>query len=193
MGPVRHQSNAGCGNCNARVRSDVRAVVDAYRAPGCNFLTPELDPSNPRPLDAATIIDISHESLIRQWRKLSEWLELEARSVRQWRRLRDRFEDGQPMQGTELANMVAWRKEEKPNLAWARRYGGDFPAIIRFIETSERMRRRFAPAVMPLFALMALVIGFIIYGGAMARRIAAILLLEPALDALGDALARNTH
>jgi conflict system STAND superfamily ATPase len=162
--PTRLRDLAAIGAADAAA---VRAVVDAYRAPGCNFLTPELDPANPRPLDAATVVDISHESLIRQWRKLSGWLELEARSVRQWRRLRDRFEDGQPMQGTELANMVAWRKEQKPNLAWARRYGGDFPAIIRFIETSERMRRRFAPAVMPLFALMALVIGFIIYGGAM--------------------------
>ena len=143
----------------------VRAVADAYRAPGCNFLTPELDPGNRKPLDAATVVDISHESLIRQWRKLSEWLELEARSVRQWRRLRDRFEDGQPMQGTELANMAAWRKEEKPNVAWARRYGGDFPAIIRFIETSERMNRRFAPAAMPLFAFMALIIGLLFYAG----------------------------
>jgi hypothetical protein len=143
----------------------VRAVADAYRAPGCNFLTPELDPGDRKPLDAATVVDISHESLIRQWRKLSEWLEMEARSVRQWRRLRDRFEDGQPMQGTELANMAAWRKEEKPNVAWARRYGGDFPAIIRFIETSERVRRRFAPAVMPLFAFLALVVGLIFYAG----------------------------
>ncbi len=143
----------------------VRAVADAYRAPGCNFLTPELDPGNPKPLDAATVVDISHESLIRQWRKLSEWLEMEARSVRQWRRLRDRFEDGQPMQGTELANMAAWRQEEKPNFAWARRYGGDFPAIIRFIETSERIRRKFAPAVMPLFAFTALFVGLVFYAG----------------------------
>ena len=72
------------------------------------------------------------------------------------------------MQGTELANMVAWRQEEKPNTAWARRYGGDFPAIIQFIQTSEetsretsqRERRRFAPAVMPLVAFAALVIGW---------------------------------
>jgi hypothetical protein len=147
--------------------ADVRAVVDAYRAPRCNFLTPELHPSHPRPLDAAAVVDISHESLIRQWQKLSEWLEKEARSVRQWRRLRDRFEDGQPMQGTELANMVAWRQAEKPNVAWARRYGGDFPAIIRFIETSERMRRRFAPAVMALFAFTALVVGILIHGGSL--------------------------
>jgi hypothetical protein len=160
--PTRLRDLAAIG---AADEAAVRAVIDAYRAPGCNFLTPELDPGNPKPLDAATVIDISHESLIRQWRKLSEWLEKEVRSVRQWRRLRDRFDDGQPMQGAELANMVAWRQEEKPNVAWARRYGGDFPAIIRFIETSQQAGRRFAPAVMPLFAFVALIVGLIFYAG----------------------------
>jgi hypothetical protein len=158
--PTRLRDLAAIG---AAHEAAVRAVIDAYRAPGCNFLTPELDPSNPKPLDAATVVDISHESLIRQWRKLSEWLEKEARSVRQWRRLRDRFDDGQPMQGAELVSMVAWRREEKPNVAWARRYGGDFSAVTRFIEiseeTSERAGRRFAPAAMPLFAFAALFIG----------------------------------
>jgi hypothetical protein len=162
--PTRLRDLAAIG---AADEAAVRAVIDAYRAPGCNFLTPELDPSNPKPLDAATVIDISHESLIRQWRKLSEWLEKEVRSVRQWRRLRDRFDDGQPMQGAELANMVAWRQEEKPNVAWARRYGGDFPAIIRFIETSQQAGRRFAPAVMPLVAIAALVVGLFVLGGPM--------------------------
>ncbi len=128
----------------------VRAVVDAFRVPGCNFLSPEFDPKNPKPLDAATIIDISHESLIRQWKKLSEWLENEARAGRQWRRLLDRFEVGEPMHGAELANILAWRNSEKPNAAWARRYGGDFPAIMAFIEDSERQRRRFAPLVLPV-------------------------------------------
>ena len=54
----------------------MRGVVDAFRAPGVNFLVPELDPKHPKlPPDA--YIDISHESLIRQWKKLSEWLEKE--------------------------------------------------------------------------------------------------------------------
>ena len=67
----------------------VRAVVDAFRAAGCNFLAPELDPANPMPLADAAIVDISHESLIRQWKQLSEWVEAEARARRQWRRLMD--------------------------------------------------------------------------------------------------------
>ena len=40
----------------------VRAVVDAFRAPGCNFLSPELDPKNPEPIRAETFVDITHES-----------------------------------------------------------------------------------------------------------------------------------
>src|SRR5262249_3353111 len=51
-------------------RAGVGAVVDAFRAPGCNFLTPEVDPRRPA-LDDGDNIDISHESLIRQWGTLS--------------------------------------------------------------------------------------------------------------------------
>src|SRR5215204_1657811 len=38
----------------------VRAVVDAFRAPGCNFLAPELDADNPQPVEDDTFIDITH-------------------------------------------------------------------------------------------------------------------------------------
>jgi hypothetical protein len=143
----------------------VRAVVDAFRSPGCNFLSPELDPKNPQPIRAETFVDITHESLIRQWKKMSEWLAREVRAGRQWRRLKDRFEDGQPMTGTELANTLAWRDQQKPNAIWARRYGGDFEAIINFLEKSVRWRRRFAPAMLPVFGLTALVMTAVfIYG-----------------------------
>ena len=140
--------------CNADA-AIVRGVVDAFRAPGCNFLAPEFDPENPRHLTDESIIDISHESLIRQWKQLSQWVEAEARAHRQWRRLRDRLEDGQPLQGAELANMLAWREEQKPNAAWARRYSGDFLATTKFIDYSEWQRRKFAPLVMPAFSLAA--------------------------------------
>jgi hypothetical protein len=143
----------------------VRAVVDAFRSPGCNFLSPELDPKNPEPIRAETFVDITHESLIRQWKKMSEWLAREVRAGRQWRRLKDRFEDGQPMIGAELANILAWRDEQKPNAIWARRYGGDFEAMINFIEKSVKWRRRFAPLMLPVFGFTALIlIAIFIYG-----------------------------
>ena len=150
--------------CNADA-SAVRAVVDAFRAPGCNFLAPELDPANPRPLTDESIIDISHESLIRQWKQLSEWVEAEARSRRQWLRLLDRFEDGQALQRAELSNMLAWRAEQEPNATWARRYGGDFPAVMKFLDYSDWQRRRWAPVIMPLFSLAAFSICMVFTAG----------------------------
>src|SRR6185437_10973902 len=105
-----------CGGDEARVRK----VVDAFRAPGCNFLAPGFDPANPRPLTSDTIVDISHESLIRQWKQLSEWVEAEGRARRQWQRLRDRFDDKQPLQVPELTTTEAWRREHQPSatLPW---------------------------------------------------------------------------
>ena len=52
-------------------------IVEAFRAPGCNFL----QPPPPAPLTPDTLIDISHESLIRQWSTLSQWLQDEAREI----------------------------------------------------------------------------------------------------------------
>jgi len=147
--------------CNGD-ETNVRAVVDAFRAPDCNFLAPELNPANPRPLSSDNIVDISHESLIRQWKQLAEWVETEARARRQWRRLQDRYEDGQPMLGAELANMQAWRDGQRPNAAWTKRYGGDYPALMKFIETSEefndRQRRQLAPLIMLLVGITAALI-----------------------------------
>src|SRR5262249_24599472 len=50
--------------------SDLIPVVEAFRASGRNLLTP---PANVA-LTADTIIDISHESLIRQWGTLRDWV-----------------------------------------------------------------------------------------------------------------------
>jgi hypothetical protein len=145
----------------------VRTVVDAFRAPGCNILVPELDLQNPKPLDASAVVDISHESLIRQWKRLSEWLDKEARSVRQWRRLKDLFEDGRLMGSTELANVRPWLHAEKPNAAWMKRQGGDFSAIVKFVHKSERWHRRFAPLMMPVTFVAMLLVGLVVGSGMM--------------------------
>jgi hypothetical protein len=115
----------------------VRAIVDAFRANECNFLIP--DPAVP--LGPMTVIDISHESLIRQWKRLSQWVVREAVAAQQWRRLNDRLVLGEPLRGRMLDNMVAWREETGPNAAWAKRYGGDYVPAIAFLEESERAEK----------------------------------------------------
>ncbi len=150
---------SACGGDEA----GVRAVVDAFRAPGVNFLLPEFDPNNPK-LALETYIDISHESLIRQWKKLSEWLESEGRAAQQWRRLVDRFGTGEVLRGRELANLIAWRVETKPNAAWAKRYGGDYPSVIAYLDKSQRAqnRKRIA-AIASTAGAFVLLAGFGIY------------------------------
>lgn len=146
----------------------VHEVVDTFRAPGCNFLTPELDPANPKPLDDDTFIDISHESLIRQWGTLSGWLEQEAHAAQHWRRLQDRMADGDLLRARELAALMSWKKEMKPNAEWAKRYGGDFGAAMNFLDASERaeQRRRVLIRLIPIVVIGIIVsasIFFVVY------------------------------
>jgi len=55
---------------DARGRADVMSVIDAYRAEGVGFIIPPASEL----IDDETVIDITHESLIRHWRRLQDWL-----------------------------------------------------------------------------------------------------------------------
>ena len=55
---------------------EVRSVIEIFRDPSCSFLVPPV----PEPLGSETVIDVSHESLMRVWARLRTWLMDEARS-----------------------------------------------------------------------------------------------------------------
>ena len=65
------------------VPSEVHEVVEAFRAPGCSFLMPPPTVS----VNDDTVLDISHESLMRIWKRLQRWVEEEAQSAQIYRRL----------------------------------------------------------------------------------------------------------
>jgi hypothetical protein len=58
-------------------------VIDHFRTGGTTFLMP----GEGTPLDAGSMIDISHESLIRLWAQLGQWAEAEAEWARAYERL----------------------------------------------------------------------------------------------------------
>src|SRR5262249_50243278 len=116
----------------------VRAVVEAFRSPGCNFLLPESSEA----LDTEIIIDISHESLIRQWLQLRQWTREEFQSGENYRHLvttARRWNRGEASLWAmpELGTALAWRERECPNVAWAKRYGDDFELANKFLDESE--------------------------------------------------------
>jgi WD40 repeat protein len=110
---------------------DVRKVVEHFRSPECNFLT-----SPDSSLTEDSVIDITHESLIRNWKKLNKWTIEEARDRDDYLYFSKRMErGGDPLTGTDLALALKWREREH-GPEWAARYGGNFAAVIAFIERS---------------------------------------------------------
>jgi hypothetical protein len=119
-------------------RDEAAAVVETFRAHGCNFLMP------PPEVELAddTIVDISHESLIRQWSSLSAWLEREVRAGDTWRRLSASAAahargEAELLAGLDLDNMLRWWERETPTEAWARRHGGGFAEARDFLGRSK--------------------------------------------------------
>ena len=117
------------------------AVADPFRAPGRSLLMPGLD----RPMAPETVLDISHESLIRQWQELKDWVRGEAASAEQYREIERRarrWAAGRSafLDGTDLDGAFAWREREHPAAAWAARYGGDFALAMRFLDESQARR-----------------------------------------------------
>jgi len=100
----------------------VAEVVEHFRGGDRNFLAPAAGPLGPD-----TDLDISHESLIRQWVKLDGWARDEARSAETYRLLeKTAAEWSEPWTGTNLDRVLEWKRTQRPNAAWAARYGGDF-------------------------------------------------------------------
>ena len=112
-------------------------VIDAFRAPGRNLLTPPINV----PLNPQTVVDISHESLIRQWGTLREWLREEADAARIYLHVEANAElwrEGNSglMTMPYLGIARAWRERERPNASWAKRYGDDFDLAMEFLDRS---------------------------------------------------------
>lgn len=129
--------------CNIAGASEAEtvAVIDIFRREGRSFLMPPAG----TPLAADTIIDISHESLIRNWQRLKGWANEEAQSARIYRRLAEaailyhRGEEGL-LTGPFLQIALDWRKLQQPNRVWAYRYNPEFETAVRFLDASSEQR-----------------------------------------------------
>ena len=120
---------------------DVIRIIDNFRQPGRSLLMPP----SPVALDALSVIDISHESLIRGWRRLRKWAEQEAESAKIYRRLAETatlHELGTAglFREPDLTLALEWCAKEKPTQAWAGRYHPGFVRAMDFLEKSRQAR-----------------------------------------------------
>jgi tetratricopeptide (TPR) repeat protein len=92
-------------------------------------------------------IDISHESLLRQWGRVQSWLAREADAARQYRRLLDAVQAGErQLTGDGLDRALEWRRTRRTP-TWAMRYDNahapeesQLPKCLELIDKSKKLR-----------------------------------------------------
>jgi len=127
-----------CTLAEAR-EDDVIRVIDSFREPGRAFLMP---PNNVR-LNSESIIDISHESIMRVWRRLRKWVDEENQSAQLYLRLSQSaglYQTGKTglWVNPELQLALQWKDQNKPNATWALRYNPAFERAMTFLEYSRK-------------------------------------------------------
>ena len=118
----------------------VMAVIQQFQCDGRYFLVL----SSPNPNDDP-LVDISHESLIRQWETLEKWVDEEAESKERLNELAEaanRYFVENPTIGLfrdpQLQVALDWEARAKPTVSWANRYDVNFALAMRFLRESEQ-------------------------------------------------------
>jgi hypothetical protein len=122
----------------------IRHVAMAFCKEGRNFITFSSDEDQAE-LKQETLLDISHEALIRNWDTMKGWVAAEAKSVELYRWLEQtarRWKDGNAAlwDTPNLECAMRWKEEEQPSTRWATRYGGDFLLAMEFLSKSQEQK-----------------------------------------------------
>ncbi|MBL7863878.1 MAG: PD40 domain-containing protein [Cyclobacteriaceae bacterium] len=161
---------------------DVGAVIDKFREPGRSLVTP----AHGVPLGPKSMVDISHESLMRIWVRLKNWVDDEADAVQMYLRLAEaatQYQVGKAglWRPPDLQLALNWQAKHRPTLVWGQRYNPAFERTMIFLEYSKKewdteqrikeleQKRRLQRArttatvfgVLAIIALIALVYAFV--------------------------------
>lgn len=162
--------------------NDVAAVIDKFREPGRSLVTP----AHGIPLGPRSMVDISHESLMRIWVRLKNWVDDEADAVQMYLRLAEaatQYQVGKAglWRPPDLQLALNWQAKHRPTLVWGQRYNPAFERTMIFLEYSKKewdteqrikeleQKRRLQRArttatvfgVLAIIALIALVYAFV--------------------------------
>lgn len=116
---------------------EVINVVEHFRKPGRSFLMP----AHYIPLTGDSVIELSHESLMRIWNRLNAWVEEEFESAQMYKRLSEAaamYQIGKTglWRPPDLQLALNWQKKQRPTREWAQRYDEAFERAIVFLDTS---------------------------------------------------------
>ena len=118
---------------------EVSAVIERFREPGRSFLMPPHE----QILHSDSMIDISHESLMRIWVRLKNWVDEESEAVSMYLRLSEAAAMHQVGKGglwrpPDLQLALNWQLKHKPTLVWGQRYDTAYERTMVFLEYSKK-------------------------------------------------------
>ena len=129
-----HEIVAVCGKKEAL--ETVMSLIARFNADHRNFLV-----ISPGAFEDNPLLDISHESLIRQWKTLAAWVDEEAESARVYKRLAEsaKLHAGGKAgyyRDADLQVALDWQRQQQPNAEWAGRYHPEFELAVGFLKQS---------------------------------------------------------
>jgi WD40 repeat protein len=124
-------------NLSEASEDEVIFVVDHFRRAGRSFLMPAAN----IPLNEDSMIELSHESLMRIWSRLGTWVEEEFESASMYKRLSEAaamYQIGKTglWRPPDLQLALNWQRKQNPTREWGQRYDEAFERAIVFLDTS---------------------------------------------------------
>lgn len=123
---------------------EIIEVANTFRKDDRGFLMPPFNVE----LNENSILDISHESLMRVWERLSNWVDEEAEASELYVRISESallYEKNMAglWRDPDLQIAVDWKNKLNPNIDWANQYNPNFNISARFIEASLNEKKIF--------------------------------------------------
>jgi len=160
------------GEITGYEKHEIVDAISAFAHTDHSFLMP-LSSSEPNDLE---VIDISHESVMRNWQRLELWVDEEAESARLYKRLVESsrlYVEGKAglIRGVELQTVKRWKNRNNPNQEWSERYHAEsWNQVSGFLDRSLReaqlgemkdaLRRKFIWVAAPLALFLAMEFSF---------------------------------
>lgn len=135
---MRRPSKIGdIGEIAEATDDEVIEVVERFRKAGRSFLMPD---SAVR-LNKNSVIELSHESIMRIWNRLAGWVDEESDSAQTYKRISEAaamYQIGKTglWRPPDLQLALNWQKKQRPTRSWAQRYDIAFERAIVFLDTS---------------------------------------------------------
>ena len=116
---------------------EVVTVIDHFRKSGRSFLMPGTHVA----LNADSTVELSHESMMRIWNRLSGWVDEEYESAGMYKHISEAaamYQIGKTglWRPPDLQLALNWQKKQKPTRTWAQRYDIAFERAVVFLDTS---------------------------------------------------------